>query len=318
VLISVIAPCFDEQEVLPTTHQRLMSVLVALGEPFEIVYVDDGSRDRTAELIRSLADAGPNVRGVLLSRNFGHQAAVTAGLDVARGDAVVIIDADLQDPPELIPQMVALWREGNEVVYGRRVMRKGESGFKRWTAKAFYRTLNSVSEVPIPLDVGDFRLMDRRIVDILRDMRERDRLLRGMVAWVGFRQHALDYSRDARTHGVSKYPLRKMLWLAIDGCMSFSLAPLRVAVLLGLFVVALAVVGIVYAIAMRLLTEQWVSGWTLLFITSLLMGGIQLTLLGVMGEYVGRIYMAGKERPLYVVRDLRGFQSARQTEDKSA
>jgi dolichol-phosphate mannosyltransferase len=306
--LSVIVPCYNEQDVLAETHRRLSKALDGIGLSYEIIYADDGSQDRTASLIREFACVSSCVRGIFLSRNFGHQIAVTAGLDRAAGQAAVIIDADLQDPPELIADMVSKWRQGYEVVYGLRTDRPGETGFKIWTARAFYRVLSRISEVDIPLDVGDFRLIDRRIIDVLTDMRERDRYLRGMVAWAGFKQCALPYRREPRSAGKSKYPLRKMLWFALDGLLSFSMAPLRAALLLGLLVVALSIIGIIYAIFLRLFTSIWVSGWTLLFIGLLVIGGIQLTVLGAIGEYVGRIYMAVKARPLYIVRDTVGFE----------
>jgi polyisoprenyl-phosphate glycosyltransferase len=304
--ISIIVPCFNEQEVIGLTHPRLKAVVLALAERaqmhHEIIYIDDGSRDQTATLLREIAKSDPNVKVLYFSRNFGHQIAVTAGLDHATGDCAVLIDADLQDPPELIADMVAKWREGYDVVYGQRTDRAGESAFKIATARAFYRGLNALSDVDIPLDVGDFRLIDRRVIDAIADMPERDRFLRGMVAWVGFRQVALPYARDARAAGQSKYPLVKMIRFALDGVLSFSLAPLRFVITMGTWIVVLAILGIFYALVNRLFTDQWVSGWTMLFIAIMFMGGVQLLVLGVIGEYVGRIYMATKARPLYILK----------------
>ena len=309
-LISVVVPCFNEQGVISETYRRLKEVLDALtGINFELVFVDDGSRDSTLEILRSLQLADQRVRVVAFSRNFGHQVAVTAGLEHATGDAVVLIDADLQDPPEVIQEMVSRWRLGADVAYGVRGRREGETAFKLWTAKAFYRSINRVSEIPIPLDTGDFRLMDRAVVDTLLSMPERDRFVRGMVAWVGFRQEAVLYNRTARFAGETKYPLRKMIRFALDGILSFSLAPLRLAIWVGFATAALAALGLVYAISMRLLTNIWVPGWTLLFIVCSSIGGIQLFFLGVLGEYVGRIYGEVKRRPLYVVRERLGFGS---------
>jgi polyisoprenyl-phosphate glycosyltransferase len=305
-LISIIVPCYNEQEVIALTHPRLKAAVSALqgdgAMRHQIIYVDDGSRDQTAAILRDIADSDPCVKLVMLSRNFGHQIAVTAGLDHAEGDCAVVIDADLQDPPELIADMVAKWLEGNDVVYGQRTDRAGESAFKIGTARAFYRGLNALSDVDIPLDVGDFRLIDRCVIDAVAQMPERDRFLRGMVAWVGFRQVALPYSRDARAAGESKYPLVKMIRFAVDGVLSFSLAPLRFVITMGTWIVVLAMLGIAYALINRLFTEQWVSGWTMLFIAIMFMGGVQLLVLGVIGEYVGRIYMATKSRPLYLVK----------------
>jgi polyisoprenyl-phosphate glycosyltransferase len=313
--ISVVVPCYNEQEVIGLSHPRLKAALEAVCKDgiarHEIIYVDDGSRDQTAKALAEIADADPCVRVVLLSRNFGHQPAVTAGLDHAIGDCAVIIDADLQDPPELIVDMVKLWREGNDVVYGQRTDRDGESAFKIATARVFYRGLNALSDVDIPLDVGDFRLIDRCVMDAIADMPERDRFLRGMVSWVGFRQTALPYRRAARAAGESKYPLGKMIRFALDGMLSFSLAPLRFVITIGSWIVVAAVLGILYAIINRLFSDQWVSGWTMLFIAIMFMGGVQLMVLGVIGEYVGRIYMATKSRPLYLVKRKLGFQRER-------
>lgn len=318
MLLSVVVPCYNEEPVIAETHRRLSAFLarLAAGEGLrtETVYVDDGSRDATPEILRTLQDDDPTVRVVRFSRNFGHQVAVTAGVEHARGDAVVLIDADLQDPPEVIGEMVARWREGYHVAYGVRVDREGETAFKRATAKAFYRLLNRLSDVPIPLDTGDFRLMDRAVVDTLLAMPERDRFVRGMVSWAGFRQVAVPYRRAARLAGESKYPLLKMLRFATDGIASFSTAPLRAATWLGFGVSALALVGIVYALAMRLFTDNWVTGWTALFIAVSFIGGVQLVALGLVGEYVGRIYGETKRRPLYVVQERHGFPGERREE----
>ncbi|HEX8532561.1 MAG TPA: glycosyltransferase family 2 protein [Allosphingosinicella sp.] len=306
--MSVIVPCFNEEEVIEHTNERLARALGEITPDFEIIYVDDGSKDRTAELLHSIQAGSPKVRVIRLSRNFGHQIAVTAGVEYARGEAVVLIDADLQDPPEVIADMVVKWREGYHVVYGQRVDRPGETKFKLWTAKMFYRFINRLSEVPIPLDTGDFRLMDRSVVDALGRMREKHRLLRAMTSWVGFRQVAVPYSRAERFAGTSKYPLRKMLVLAIDGIVSFSAVPLKIVTTVGLAFSALSVIGILYAIIQRLFTDIWVPGWTLIFITVLLIGGLQFIFLGVMGEYIGRIYSEAKNRPLFLVMEELGFE----------
>jgi dolichol-phosphate mannosyltransferase len=307
--ISIIVPCYNEEAVIGMTHARL----AALGEELrdtrglatEIVYVDDGSRDRTLELLRGLRAPASAVTVIALSRNFGHQAAVSAGLAHAEGDAVAIIDADLQDPPELIPAMIDKWREGFEVVYAQRREREGESAFKLVTASMFYRLLNRLSDVEIPRDVGDFRLIDRVVVRALRQMPERARFLRGMVSWIGYRQYAMPYERAARAAGESKYPLAKMMRFALDGILSFSVVPLRMASYLGLLAACLAMLGIFYAVAMRVFTEVWVSGWTLLFIAVLFMGGVQLLVLGMLGEYLGRVYDQTKGRPLFIVDEVR-------------
>lgn len=316
-LLTVVVPCFNEEDVIQHAHDRLTDVLTGAPDlDFEIVYVDDGSRDQTLSLLRQLQAASKQVRVVALSRNFGHQFAVTAGLDHASGDAVCLIDADLQDPPDVILQMLARWRDGVDVAYGVRTERKGESAFKLWSAKAFYRAINRMSETVIPLDTGDFRLMDRKAVEALQAMPERDRFIRGMVAWAGFRQEAVPYRRAPRFAGSTKYPLKKMLRFAADGVLSFSTAPLRLAIYLGLGAAMLALFGIIYALAMRLVTQDWVTGWTLLFIAVLFVGGIQLMFMGVLGEYIGRIYGEVKRRPLYVVSEQLGFTGSQAPADE--
>src|SRR5258708_4583013 len=247
-------------------------------------------------------------RVICLARNLGHQTAVTAGLEHAAGDCVVIIDADLQDPPEVIAEMVARWRDGYEVVYGVRENRDGETRFKLWTAKAFYRLMNRMSKVKIPLDVGDFRLIDRKVVDALLAMPERDRFLRGMVSWVGFKQIAVFYRRDSRLAGESKYPLLKMIEFAADGILSFSFAPLRLATWTGFAAIGVALAGVIWAVLLRLFTTDWVRGWSSLFVAILFMGGVQLIFLGIIGEYIGRIYGEVKQRPLYFVSERLGFE----------
>jgi len=308
MLISVIVPCYNEEQVIVETNRQLVATLAGLeGLDFELVYVDDGSSDVTVDLLRTIQSADKHVRVVRLSRNFGHQLAVSAGLEHAAGDAVVIIDADLQDPPEVIPEMVARWRDGYHVVYGMRSDRAGETAFKLWTAKLFYRFINRLSKVQLPLDVGDFRLLDRRVVDVLLSMPERDRFLRGMVSWIGFRQVAVMYRRAERHAGESKYPLFKMLQFAADGVISFSLTPLRLALWVGFLSIGMAFAGILYALIIRLYTNDWVRGWTSIFTAVLFIGGAQLVTLGIIGEYIGRIYAEVKRRPLYVVEERLGF-----------
>lgn len=316
--VSIVVPCFNEAEVINPMLDRLGAVCDGLeGYDCEIILVDDGSKDATPALLKRAARRDPRVKVITFARNFGHQIAVSAGIDAATGDAVVLIDADLQDPPELIPDMIHLWREGYDVIYGQRAARKGESPFKTGTAHAFYRLLNKVSEVPIPLDTGDFRLMTRDVADVLRDMPERHRFLRGMVSWAGFNQTAILYQREGRVAGETKYPLRKMLRFASDAIMAFSTRPLQVASGVGLFVAGMALLGILYAIGMRIFTDIWVEGWTMLFIAVLFLGGVQLICLGILGEYIGRIYDQTKGRPLYVVRERIGFDRAAATEPHS-
>lgn len=310
MVLSVIIPCYNEEAVLRTTHDRLTTVLAALNVDYDLIFVNDGSRDRTQDILAGLQVLDPHVRVLLLSRNFGHQIAVTAGLEEAAGDAVVIIDADLQDPPELIPRMVQLWREGNEVVYGIRIERQGESRFKLWTSKVFYRLINRLSETKMPLDAGDFRLLDRKVVEVIKAMPERARFLRGMVSWAGFRQVSLPYDRAARHAGESKYPLAKMVNFAMDGIISFSLVPLKLAIWTGFLSIWIAVAGIIVAIIDRLLEKDLTRGWASLFVAVLFMAGVQLVSLGILGEYLGRIYTEVKRRPLYVVQERLGFPAA--------
>lgn len=313
VLLSVIVPCYNEEEGIATCHARLTEVLAGTGERYEIVYVDDGSADRTAQLLQQFHVEDPQHVVVLrLSRNFGHQPAVTAGLTACRGEAVVIIDADLQDPPELIPEMLALWRNGYQVVYGVRDSREGESGFKLLTAKLFYRLINSLSEVEIPLDTGDFRLLDRVVVDAFAQMPERHRLLRGMASWIGFSQIGLPYARHRRFAGHTKYPLKRMMALALDGIVSFSTVPLRFVTLVGFLSAFVAFLGIVYTLLVRLFTHSWVRGWAISFVGMLFMAGVQMLCIGVLGEYIGRIYTETKQRPLFLLREiLRGTPAER-------
>jgi glycosyltransferase involved in cell wall biosynthesis len=303
-VLSILIPCFNEQESLLACHTRLSAVLGSIGLPYELLFINDGSRDATGAVLEALHAADAHTAVANLSRNFGHQQAVSAGLAIARGDAVVIIDADLQDPPEVIAAMVAEWQRGFHVVYGVRANRAGESRFKLWTAKLFYRVIHRLSDVPIPLDTGDFRLIDRRVVDTLLSMPERHRLLRAMCSWAGFRQTGIPYHRAARFAGITKYPLRKMLHLALDGIFSFSTVPLRMLTYAGFGAAALSFVGIVYALAVRILTRHWVAGWATLFIGVLFLSGLQMISLGIMGEYLGRVYTEVKQRPLFVVASI--------------
>jgi dolichol-phosphate mannosyltransferase len=313
-MISVIVPCYNEEVVLRSTHERLSRVLSELqGLDYELIFVNDGSVDQTQHILTQLQLHDVRVRVLRLSRNFGHQIAVTAGLEEARGDAVVIIDADLQDPPEVIPEMVQLWQGGADVVYGIRREREGESRFKLWTAKAFYRLINRLSDTKMPLDAGDFRLLDRKVVEVIKTMPERARFLRGMVSWAGFRQVSIPYDRAARHAGDSKYPLAKMIHFAMDGIISFSLVPLKLAIWTGFLAIWIAVAGIIVAVLDRLLEKGLARGWASLFVAVLFMGGVQLVSLGIIGEYLGRIYTEVKRRPLYVVQERLGFADQSKT-----
>lgn len=301
--LSVVVPIYNEEQVIETTYRRLTDVLEALGEPYELVFVNDGSRDRTAEIVRNLCRKDKRIKFIDFSRNFGHQIAVTAGMDYASGRAVVLIDADLQDPPEIIPEMVKRWREGCDVVYGKRIARKGETWFKKATAKLFYRFLRSMTAVHIPVDTGDFRLMDRKVVDVMKAMRERSRFVRGLVSWAGFRQTAVEYVRQERYAGETKYPLGKMLRLSADAITSFSTKPLKLAGILGFVLSGVGFIYLLVVLYQRVFTDTTVPGWTSLIVISLLFHGITLILLGILGEYIGRIYEEAKGRPLYVVAE---------------
>jgi glycosyltransferase involved in cell wall biosynthesis len=300
---SIVAPIFNELDNLPELYSRVRDVMSATDETWELVLVDDGSTDGSTERICELAAQDEHVRPVIFARNFGHQVAITAGWDYARGDAVVIIDADLQDPPEVILEMIAKWKEGFEVVYAVRAEREGETWLKKVTAAAFYRIIYRITDVKIPVDTGDFRLMDRKVVDVLKLMRERHRFPRGMSAWVGFRQVGVPYKRAARHAGVTKYPFKKMLQLALNAITSFSYFPLQLATYVGFVAAALSILAIPVVIIMRLAGHSAFLGQATTLIAVLFLGGVQLISLGVLGEYIGRIYDEAKGRPLYIVRE---------------
>lgn len=300
--LSVVIPAFNEQENVEPMVARLVAALANEVDGLEIVFVDDGSRDETWTRIGRAASEDPRVRGVRFARNFGHQAAVTAGVDAARGRAVVIIDGDLQDPPEVIPEMLVKWREGFEVVYGQRADREGETAFKRFTAAVFYRMLQRITSVEIPVDTGDFRLMGERAVTAFRALPERNRFVRGLVSWIGFRQTAVVYRRQARSAGETKYPLRKMVRFALDGITSFSFLPLRAATWLGFLVSTLAFVYIAVVLVLKAAGISW-SGYTSLMASILFLGGVQLIMIGLLGEYLARVFDEVKRRPLYLVGD---------------
>jgi glycosyltransferase involved in cell wall biosynthesis len=301
-VFSVVVPVYNEVGNLPELWKRMRGVLDELGQPWELLLVDDGSSDGSTEAIERLATEDPRVRPILFSRNFGHQIAVTAGLDYSRGQAVVIIDADLQDPPEVLPDLVEQWRKGYEVVYAVRSEREGESWFKKSTASFFYRLISRITDVRIPLDTGDFRLIDRRVVDSLSEMRERHRFLRGMAAWVGYPQIGVPYKRAARFAGETKYPFRKMLRLALNAITSFSHFPLQIATYLGFVCAGLSALAILAVVVLRLSGNQAFFGQATTLIAVLFLGGIQLISLGLLGEYLGRVYDEVKGRPLYIVR----------------
>lgn len=301
--ISIVAPVYNEEEVLRELHRRVAEVMDQTGESWELVLVNDGSKDRSADIIAELHDLDARVSGVSFSRNFGFQIAVTAGLDHARGKAIILTDADLQDPPEVFPHMIAKWREGYDVVYGIRASREGETWFKLFTAKLFYRIIYRITSVEIPLDTGDFRLIDRRVVNAIRRMPERNRFLRGMVPWVGFRQTGIEYERQSRFAGESKFSsVSQMLPFAVDAVTSFSYFPLRIATYLGFAMAALSGLAILTVILLRLFGPQSpLSGQATTLVSVLFLGGVQLISLGIIGEYLGRVYDEVKARPLYLV-----------------
>src|SRR5262245_40413185 len=310
-IYSVVAPVYNEEALVAEFCQRTIAALEPLGEPFEIVLVNDGSRDHSPDIIRQLHDQDPRIKVVNFSRNFGHQIAITAGMDYAKGQAVTVIDSDLQDPPEVIPRMIDEWKRGYQVVYGVRGEREGETAFKLATASLFYRLIRKITNVDIPLDAGDFRLMDRRVVDALNSMREQKRFMRGLSVWVGFRQTGVTYKRDARKAGETKYPLKKMIRFALDGITAFSYLPLQLATFMGFLIAGLSVIGMIVAIILRLSNVHALEGQTTTLVTVLFLGGVQLIFLGVIGEYLGRIYDEVKRRPLYIVAETLGFKDER-------
>lgn len=303
ITYSIVAPIFNEKDNLSELYRRVKEVMNSTNEPWELILVDDGSTDGSTEIIRELGQQDKSIRPIIFARNFGHQIAITAGWDYARGDAVVIIDADLQDPPELILEMAKKWKEGNEVVFAVRTEREGESWFKLWTASLFYRMIYRITDVKIPLDAGDFRLMDRKVVNVLKQMRERHRFPRGMSAWVGFKQVGVEYKRAARIAGETKYPFRKMFRLAINAVTSFSYFPLQVATFFGFISAGIAILAIPVVAYMRITGSQAFFGQASTLIAVLFLGGVQLISLGILGEYIGRLYDEAKGRPLYIVRE---------------
>ncbi|MBN1230813.1 MAG: glycosyltransferase family 2 protein [Anaerolineales bacterium] len=301
--LSVIAPVWNENESLNEFVTQVAEVLDGAGESWELVLVDDGSTDGSTDIIRNLAARDQRIRPVVFARNFGHQIAVTAGMDYSQGKVIIIIDADLQDPPEVMLEMLAKWREGNEVVYAVRETREGESVFKRTTAKFFYRLINALTDTNIPVDTGDFRLMDRCVVDVMNGMRERHRFIRGLSAWVGFKQVPVYYHRNARFAGKTHYPLRKMIKLALTAITGFSYVPLQVATYMGFVAAVLGLLFIPFVIIMRLSGSQAFLGQATTLTAVLFFGGVQLVSLGILGEYIGRLYDEARGRPLYVTRE---------------
>ncbi|KLU63846.1 MULTISPECIES: glycosyltransferase family 2 protein [Desulfosporosinus] len=306
-LLSVVVPMYNEESVAEVCYQRLLDVMNHNGYNFELLFVNDGSQDGTMAILEQIACDDKNVKIVDFSRNFGHQTAVTCGIQLACGDAIVIIDADLQDPPEQIVPMVKLWQEGYDVVYGKRNQRSGETWFKLVSAKCFYRFLSAMSDVDIPVDTGDFRLIDRKVADVFSTMQEKNRFIRGMIAWVGFKQTFIEYDRDKRFAGETKYPLKKMLKFAADGIFSFSSKPLKLMSTLGFITIFIALLIIVYSLVQKIIGRATLTGWTSLMVAITFFSGVQLLSFGILGEYIARIYDEIKQRPLYIIKNKYNF-----------
>lgn len=305
---SIVVPVFNEQAVLPILLRRLDLLMRGLDGVAETILVDDGSSDTSSIILRAKAKDDPRFRYIRLSRNFGHQIAITAGMDAASGDAIIVMDADLQDPPEVVGEMIGRWKDGYEVVYGRRLSREGESRFKQWTASLFYKLLGRLSSIEIPHDTGDFRLIDRKVLEAFRAMREQDRFVRGMFAWLGFRQTEVTFHRLPRLAGETKYPFWKMLRLAVNGTLSFSDAPLRLAIWCGVSVSLLAMLYGVYVTGLWLANSQLVEGWSSTIVVISFLCGLNMLMTGIMGLYIGHIHAEVKRRPLYVVSQKVGFE----------
>lgn len=301
--LSVIIPVFNEEKNIAPLLQRLLPVVKKY--PYEIIFISDGSTDKTEELIKNEGEKNKNIKLISFARNFGHQIALTCGYQYAKGQIVVSMDADLQDPPEIIDEMIEKWKKGAKIVYAKRNQREGEGWFKKTTALLFYRLINFLSDIPIPIDVGDFRLLDREVVDFLNQLPERQRFLRGLVAWPGLPSDFVYFKRDKRFAGQTHYPFSKMLNFALEGIISFSVKPLRLASYLGFFTAGVGFLGIIYALYRRLFLphQYWVTGWTALFVAVMFVGGIQLLTIGIIGEYIGKIYQQLQNRPLYIVKE---------------
>ena len=307
-VVSVVAPVYDEEILLPEFYRRTIAALEQLQVPFELILVNDGSHDSSGTIMDRLHEADPRVKVIHFSRNFGHQIAITAGTDHATGQSVAVIDSDLQDPPEVIIDMFHKWQEGFQVIYGVRAQREGETAFKRFTASMFYRLIRRITNINLPLDTGDFRLMDQRVVAAMSKMREHHRFMRGLSVWVGFKQTGVKYNRDARSAGVTKYPFRKMIRFALDAITSFSYLPLQLATYTGFAIAGVSAIAMILAIVLRLANSDIFYGQATTLVSVLFLGGIQLIFLGVIGEYLGRIYDEVKRRPLYIVAERRGVE----------
>lgn len=309
---SVVVPVFNEEEVIQDTYYRLKQVMDRVPGSYELIFVDDGSTDNSREILKALSRKDRTIKIIIFSRNFGHQAAITAGMDFAEGKAVVVIDADLQDPPEVILKMIEKWKEGYDVVYGKRIKREGETFFKKITAACFYRVLRKLANYDLPTDVGDFRLVDRKVCDILKNFREKNRYLRGMISWMGFRQGEVEYVREERQAGTTKYTLQKMIKLAFDAITSFSYKPLKMASYLGVILCCGSLLYLAFAVLQSFFTRI-TPAWGISVAVSLFFNGVILVVLGIMGEYIGRIYEEAKDRPIYIIAEKVGFSRLKST-----
>ncbi|MED4826655.1 glycosyltransferase family 2 protein [Bacillus atrophaeus] len=306
---SIVVPVYNEELVIQETYQRLKEVMDRTKENYELLFINDGSCDRSVEILREHSLIDPRVKVIDFSRNFGHQIAITAGMDYAQGNAIVVIDADLQDPPELILDMIEKWKEGYNVVYAVRTKRKGETFFKKQTAAMFYRLLRSMTDIDIPIDTGDFRLLDRKVCNEMKKLKEKNPFVRGLVSWIGFKQTAVEYERDERLAGETKYPLKKMLKLSMDGITTFSHKPLKLASFAGILMSGAGFLYMLIVLYMKLFTDSTITGWSSLIVIQVLFSGIVLLMLGMIGEYIGRIYDEAKDRPLYIVQKSYGLEN---------
>lgn len=309
IICSIVVPVYNEEEVIRETYKRLKITMENINEEYEIIFVNDGSKDKTREIIMGICEVDKTIKFVDFSRNFGHQTAITAGMDFSCGQAVVVIDADLQDPPEIIAEMMKKWREGYDVVFGQRVKREGETFFKKVTSKLFYRLLNRLTEVNIPVDTGDFRLIDRKVCNALKQVKEKNRYIRGIISWLGFKSAPVEFVREKRFAGTTKYPLKKMIKFASDAIMSFSYKPLKLASYFGVVVSFISFLYLIVMVVLKLSGSNFTPGWTSLIAISLFFNGIILIILGIIGEYIGRIYDEAKGRPLYIVSEIVNFDS---------
>ncbi|MCA1060820.1 glycosyltransferase family 2 protein [Rossellomorea aquimaris] len=311
-LISVVVPMYYEEEVAQECYNRLKKVMIENNIHYEFIFVNDGSTDKTLDILNEIAEEDSQAKIVNFARNFGHQTAVTAGIDYAEGDAIVIIDADLQDPPEVIPTLISKWREGYEIVYAKRKKRSGETKFKLLTAKYFYKFLNYMSDIDIPKDTGDFRIIDRKAADVFKTMTERNRFVRGMFSWIGFKQTFIEYERDERFAGETKYPLKKMIKFASDGIIAFSTKPLKLVMTIGFFSVLISFLVLVYAILVKLFGREVETGWASIMVAITFFSGVQLLGMGIVGEYIARIYDESKNRPIYIVKETTNINDSQE------